>query len=65
MKALDGSNWNQFRIARKGLDKLEYCGIIPMGEKEKLIPITEFFHPRLFQLKAPVIVDKKTAPWLE
>lgn len=65
LKATDGSNWNQFRIRKKGLDRLEYCGIVPPGEKEKILPITEFFHRRLFQLKAPVQATKKSAPWLD
>lgn len=53
MKATDGTNWNLFRINQKGLEVLEHRGIIPSGEKEYLIPLSEFAGHRVFQTIAP------------
>lgn len=53
MKATDGTNWNYFRINQRGLDALEYRGIISKREKENLVPLSDLIDPRVFQVVAP------------
>lgn len=53
MKATDETNWNLFRINQNGLEALERREIIPPGEKEHLISLSELVGHRTFQIVAP------------
>jgi len=56
VKATDGTNWNYFRINQKGLDALEYYGLISKRdkrEKENFVPLSELVGHRVFQVIAP------------
>lgn len=53
MKATDETNWNLFRINQNGIEALERREIIPSGEKEYLIPLSELVGHRTFQTVAP------------